>query len=183
MADQGYGFEKLLNNPMGYDWSKAPNVGFKGGDFQSFLNPSAPAVEDWRSNPDAYMKKLDTLRKLYPKATEEQINKAMSNAPKNDILDNALVPILKQVAYNQSGPGMREQLEMGKEMAKEQAKQTLKFQTLANLPGQIERSFAADKYYQGMSQIPEIYRGTFASVPSMNIQAPGYSAPQMRYFS
>ena len=75
------------------------------------------------------------------------------------------------------------QLEMGKELAKEQASETLKYKTLANLTGQIERAFAADKYYEGMSQIPEIYRSTFASVPSMGIQAPGYSAPQMRYFN
>jgi hypothetical protein len=150
MADQGYKFGNLLNNPIAYDWNNAPDVGFKGGNFQSFLQqPEAPLTE------------AQGMSQLY----------------------GGLRNLMDQQVYAQSAPGMREQLEMGKEMAKEQAKQTLKFQTLANLPGQIERSFAADKYYQGMSQIPEIYRGTFASVPSMNIQAPGYSAAQVRYFS
>jgi hypothetical protein len=91
--------------------------------------------------------------------------------------------LLEQQIYNQSAKGMQDQLEIGLKVADEQAKKMLKYQTLANLPGQIERAFAADKYYQGMSQIPEIYRSTFQSVPSMNIQAPGYSAAQVRYFS
>lgn len=183
MADRGSLFGNLLNNPIAYDWNTAPNVGFKGGDFQSFLKPPAAAVGDWRSNPDLYMKKLNDLKKQYPNSTQEQLDRALSSAPPNSRLEDSVANMVERAAYNQTPEGMREQLEMGKEMAKEQAKQTLKFQTLANLPGQIERGFAADKYYQGMSQIPEIYRGTFAAVPSMNIQAPGYSAPQMRYFN
>jgi hypothetical protein len=107
----------------------------------------------------------------------------MSAAPANDPFTAGLGKLMDIAAYNQSPEGMAAQLKMGSELAKEQATQTLKYQTLANLPGQIERAFAADKYYEGMSRIPEIYRGTFASVPSMNIQAPGYSAPQRRYFN
>lgn len=184
MADQGYGFSNLLNNPVAFDWNTAPNAGFKGGDFQSLLKPSAPAAaNNWNSTPQ---RRLEYMRGLEKQGyNKEQITSALASSENEGISDllRTTADIAKQNAYWQTPEGMREQLEMGKEMAKEQAKQTLKFQTLANLPGQIERSFAADKYYQGMSQIPEIYRGTFASVPSMNIQAPGYSAPQMRYFS
>lgn len=190
MADQGYGFSNLLNNPVAFDWNTAPNVGFKGIDFQSLLKPPAAAPPSaWNRTPQSVLEYQDTLRRQGH--TEAQIESATAKAappptPEQQGMDKfygALERSMDQQIYNQSPAGMREQLEMGKEMAKEQAKQTLKFQTLANIPGQIERSFAADKYYQGMSQIPEIYRGTFASVPSMNIQAPSYNAAQVRYFS
>jgi hypothetical protein len=181
MADQGFLFNNFLNNQPPIDWRNTTNT-LKGNAFQSLLQPSA-AVEDWRSSPEGYLGRLSALRAQYPKASETDITAAMSVFPQDNALNTALARAVEQSVYNQSGPGMREQLEMGKEMAKEQAKQTLKFQTLANLPGQIERGFAADKYYAGISQIPEIYRGTFASVPNMNVQAPGYSAPQVRYFS
>ena len=184
MADQGYGFSNLLNNPVTFDWNTAPNVGFKGGDFQSLLKSSASAPPgNWNSTPQRRLEYMKGLEKQgYSK---EQITSALASSENEGISDllRTTADIAKQNAYWQTPEGMREQLEMGKEMAKEQAKQTLKFQTLANIPGQIERSFAADKYYQGMSQIPEIYRGTFASVPSMNIQAPSYNAAQVRYFS
>jgi hypothetical protein len=188
MVDQGNSFGNLLNNPLSFDWANMPNAGFKGGDFQSLLKPSeATTPGDWNSTPQ---RRLEYMRGLEKQGySKEQITSALASS-ENESIGNLLgtvSDIARQNAYWQSGPGMREQLEMGKEMAKEQAKQTLKYQTIANtvanLPGQIERAFAADKYYQGMSQIPEIYRGTFASVPSMNIQAPGYSAPQVRYFS
>jgi hypothetical protein len=184
MTDQGNSFGNLLNNPLIYDWGTAPPLNFKGGDFQSLLKPSVEATPgSWNSTPQ---RRLEHMRGLEKQGySKEQITSALASSENEGISDllRTTADIAKQNAYWQTPEGMREQLEMGKEMAKEQAKQTLKFQTLANLPGQIERSFAADKYYQGMSQIPEIYRGTFASVPSMNIQAPGYSAPQVRYFS
>lgn len=181
MADQGFRFNNFLNNQPPVDFRNAPNV-FKGGAFQSLLQPAA-AVEDWRSSPAGYLKEMNNLKKQYPGVTQEQLDKALSMTPPNSRLENSLAARIEQDAYNQSPEGMAALLKMGSELAKEQASQTLKYKTLANLPGQIERAFAADKYYEGMSRIPEIYRGTFASVPSMNIQAPGYSAPQMRYFS
>lgn len=181
MADQGFRFNNFLNNQPPVDFRNAPNV-FKGEAFQSLLQPVA-AVEEWRSSPAGYLKEMTNLKKLYPNLSQEQYDKALSMTPPNSRLENSLAAMVEQNAYNQSPQGIADMLKMGKELAKEQASETLKYQTLANIPGQIERAFAADKYYEGMSRIPEIYRSTFASVPSMNIQAPGYSAPQMRYFS
>ena len=184
MADQGFLFNNFLNNQPPVNWNNIPTGGFgslKG--FQSLLQPAAAATEDWRSSPGGYLGQVAKLKKDYPNATPQDIQAALSINPPNSRLDDSLAKAVEQGVYNQSPEGMRQQLEMGKEMAKEQASQTLKYQTLANLPGQIERAFSADKYYEGMSRIPEIYRSTFESVPSMNIQAPGYSAPQRRYFS
>lgn len=183
MADQGFRFNNFLNNQPSVNWNKLPATGFGGAAFQSLLQPSIGATQDWRSSPAGYLKQMNDLKKQYPNATQEQLDKALSINPPNSRLDDSLAKMVEQAAYNQSPEGMEAQLRMGKELAKEQASQTLKYKTLADLPGQIERAFAADKYYEGMSRIPEIYRGTFASVPSMGIQAPGYSAPQMRYFS
>jgi hypothetical protein len=189
MADQGLGFGNFLNNQRTVDWRNAPNV-FKGGAFQSLLQPAAAAAPDnWNSTPQRRLEEISRLKKLGYSA--EDINSALAAAAPPATSESqgmgqvysTLADNMKQNAFWQTPEGMRMQLEMGKELAKEQASETLKYQTLANIPGQIERAFAADKYYEGMSRIPEIYRSTFASVPSMNIQAPGYSAPQMRYFS
>jgi hypothetical protein len=189
MADQGLGFGNFLNNQRTVDWRNAPNV-FKGGAFQSLLQPAVAAAPDnWNSTPQ---KRLEYMKGLKNQGYSDQdINSALAAAAPPATsesqgmgqLYSTLADTMKQNAFWQTPEGMRMQLEMGKELAKEQASETLKYKTLANLPGQIERAFAADKYYEGMSRIPEIYRSTFASVPSMNIQAPGYSAPQMRYFS
>jgi len=147
----------------------------QGFSFSNFLN-NQPLV-DWKNAPNVFKGRAfqSLLQPAAPPATSE--SQGMGQ------LYSTLADTMKQNAFWQTPEGMRMQLEMGKELAKEQANETLKYKTLANLPGQIERAFAADKYYEGMSQIPEIYRATFASVPTMGIQAPGYSAPQMRYFS
>jgi hypothetical protein len=183
MAYQGFSFGNFLNNQPSVDWKNIPTGGFKGAAFQSLLQPAAAATEDWSSSPGGYLGQLAKLKKDYPNATPADIQAAMSARPTTDQFTAGLGKLMDIAAYNQSPEGMAAQLKMGSELAKEQARETLKYQTLANLPGQIERAFAADKYYEGMSRIPEIYRGTFASVPSMNIQAPGYSAPQRRYFN
>jgi hypothetical protein len=189
MADQGYSFGNLLNNQFSGNWKTAPNVGFKGRDFQSFLQPNAAEPSNnWNRSPQS---RLNYKKSLIRQGNSlEDVKEAMTASPPltteeqgMNKLFSTVADIAAQNAYWQTPEGMREQLEMGKEMAKEQAKQTLKFQTLANIPGQVERALSADKYYAGISQIPEIYRSAFASVPSMNIQAPGYSAPQTRYFN
>jgi hypothetical protein len=182
MADQGFRFNNFLNNQPAVNWNKLPASGFGGG-FQSLLQQPTATPGNWNSTPQ---KRLEYMKGLESQGySKDQITSALANAENegvNDLL-RTTADIAKQNAYWQTPEGMREQLKMGSELAKEQARETLKYQTLANLPGQIERAFAADKYYEGMSRIPEIYRSTFASVPSMNIQAPGYSAQQMRYFN
>jgi hypothetical protein len=184
MANQGFSFGNFLNNQPSVDWSNIPAGGFKGAAFQSLLQPPvAAAAENWRSTPGGYLSELAKIKKEFPDATPDERNKALSINPPNSRFENSLATAVEQSAYNQSPAGMAAMLKMGSELAKEQARETLKYQTLANLPGQIERAFAADKYYEGISRIPEIYRATFASVPSMNIQAPGYSSTQRRYFN
>jgi hypothetical protein len=187
MTYQGFRFNNFLNNQPPVDFRNAPNV-FKGGAFQSLLQPAAATPGDWNSTPQ---KRLEYIKGLKNQGYSDQdIQSALAGATPPATAESqginqvysTVADIAKQNAFWQTPEGMRMQLEMGKELAKEQASETLKYKTLANLPGQIERAFAADKYYEGMSRIPEIYRSTFASVPSMNIQAPGYSAPQMRYF-
>jgi hypothetical protein len=188
MADQGFLFNNFLNNQPQFDWKNAPNL-FKGGAFQSLLQPAAAAAPDnWNSTPQ---KRLEYMKGLKNQGYSDQdINSALAAAAPPATSESqgmgqfysALADTMKQNAFWQTPEGMRMQLQMGKELAKEQASETLKYKTLANLPGQIERAFAADKYYEGMSRMPEIYRNTFASVPSMGIQAPGYSAPQVNYF-
>jgi hypothetical protein len=188
MADQGFSFNNFLNNQPPVDFRNAPNV-FKGGAFQSLLQPAAAAPDNWNSTPQRRLEEISRLKKLGYSA--EDINSALAAAAPPATSESqgmgqvysTLADTMKQNAFWLTPEGMRMQLEMGKELAKEQASQTLKYKTLANLPGQIERAFAADKYYEGMSRVPESYRSGFASVPSMNIQAPGYSAQQMRYFS
>jgi hypothetical protein len=185
MADQGFRFGNFLNNQPSVDWNNLPTGGFKGAAFQSLLQPVAAAAPDnWNSSPQRRLEEISRLKKQGYSDTDIQNAMAASPPPATDEnqLYSTIRDIAKQNAYWQTPEGMREQLKMGSELAKEQARETLKYQTLANLPGQIERAFAADKYYEGMSRIPEIYRATFASVPSMNIQAPGYSSPQRRYF-
>lgn len=186
MADQGFRFQNLLGNyrPV-FDASSIPTGAFQGGAFQSFLQPSAATTpEAWNRSPQSILKHRKDLEKQgYSKEdiTSAEASSQPSPTPENQGIGRfygALERSMDQQIYNQSPAGMREQLEMGKEMAKEQAKQTLKFQTLANLPGQITAAIAGNT-----SQIPEIYNRAYGSVPSMNIQAPGYSAPQMRYFS
>ena len=185
MADQGYGFGNLLNSRFSGDWKTTPDIGFKGGAFQSLLQPTITAPSSaWNRTPQSVLEYTDKLRR--EGRTEAQIESAIAKSappptPEQQGMDRfygALERSMGQQIYNQSPEGMRAQLEMGKEIAKEQAKQTLKFQTLANLPGQITAAIAGNT-----SQIPEIYRSSYASVPSMNIQAPGYSSPQVRYFS
>lgn len=85
------------------------------------------------------------------------------------------------------------QLEMAKERQKlgeESTQKALMYTQLAKIPESI--ALAASPYggalgaeiaFQGYGRIPDVYRSTFASVPSMNLQAPGYSAQQVRYFS
>jgi hypothetical protein len=188
MANQGFSFGNFLNNQPSVDWSNIPAGGFKGAAFQSLLQPPVAAAPDnWNSSPQRRLEEISRLKKQGYSDKDIQDAMAASPPPAANTAENQLystvTDIAKQNAYWQTPEGMREQLKMGSELAKEQARETLKYQTLANLPGQIERAFAADKYYEGISRIPEVYRATFASVPSMNIQAPGYSSPQRRYFN
>jgi hypothetical protein len=70
MAYQGFNFGNFLNNQPAVDWKNVPTV-FKGGAFQSLLQPVAVAAEDWRSTPGGYLSEMAKLKKEFPKATPE----------------------------------------------------------------------------------------------------------------
>jgi len=102
----------------------------------------------------------------------------------------ALLPSLSkrlaQDAYNNSPEGMAQLLELGRQDAREKAKQQLMWGTLAKLPETIATAFgggpnAQERFRQGMGAIPGIYANTLASYPQ--IQVPGSSTQQYRYFA
>lgn len=93
----------------------------------------------------------------------------------------------QQDLYMSSPEGMKLQLEMARSEAKEKGKQGLLFNTLAKLPETMAAAVSpfggpvgAAMAYQGLSAIPGIYSQTLAAFPQ--IQSPGYSAQQYRYF-
>ena len=93
---------------------------------------------------------------------------------------------LEQDAYNNSVEGMAKLLELGRQDAREKAKQQLMWGTLAKLPETIATAFgggpnAQERFRQGMGAIPGIYANTLASYPQ--IQVPGTSIQQNRYFT
>ena len=93
---------------------------------------------------------------------------------------------LEQDAYNNSPEGMAKLLELGRQDAREKAKQQLMWGTLAKLPETIATAFgggpnAQERFRQGMGAIPGIYANTLASYPQ--IQVPGTSIQQNRYFT
>lgn len=129
----------------------------------------------------------------------EDINAAMqqfapppsSRTPEGQLVEG-LVPLMqKQVEQNiflSSPEGMKMQLEMAREDAREKAKQQAMWSTLAKLPESIASAVnpfggpaGAAMYYQGISAIPGIVNQTMANYPQ--IQVPGSSTQQFRYFN
>lgn len=96
--------------------------------------------------------------------------------------------ILEAEAYERTPEGRKEALAMAREDAREKAKQTLMWSSLAKLPESIASAVnpfggpaGAAMYYQGISSIPNIYNQTLANYPQ--IQVPGSSTQQFRYFN
>jgi len=92
--------------------------------------------------------------------------------------------IMKQNQYDNSIEGRTKLLELGRQDAREKAKQQLMWGTLAKLPETIATAFgggpnAQERFRQGMGAIPGIYANTLASYPQ--IQVPGSSTQQYRY--
>ena len=121
----------------------------------------------------------------------EKINSAMQqfvSTTNPNSLESAIGPelieFIKQSRYNNSPEGMKAQLELAREDAREKAKQQLMWGTLAKLPETIATAFgggpnAQERFRQGMGAIPGIYANTLASYPQ--IQVPGSSTHQYRY--
>jgi hypothetical protein len=98
----------------------------------------------------------------------------------------SILGLLEQNRYNNSPEGMAKLLELGRQDAREKAKQQLMWGTLAKLPETIATAFgggpnAQERFRQGMGAIPGIYANTLASYPQ--IQVPGTSIQQNRYFA
>ena len=96
--------------------------------------------------------------------------------------------IAKERQYAMSPEGIEALLEIGRKDAFEKAKTGLMFNTLAKIPESIATAVnpfggpvGAAMFYQGMSNLPQVYSSTLASFPQ--IQVPGSSTQQYRYFS
>lgn len=143
---------------------------------------------------------IEPLKLLYgndmTKWSDEAKNKAFelfsaqssADAKIGNRLADPLGSILEAEAYERTPAGRKEVLAMAREDAREKAKQTLMWSSLAKLPESIASAVnpfggpaGAAMYYQGMSAIPNIYNQTLANYPQ--IQVPGSSTQQFRYFN
>lgn len=143
---------------------------------------------------------IEPLKLLYgpdmTKWSDESKNKAFelfsgAMSPSGRIEEEAAAPlgnILRRQEYLMSPEGIKEQLEISRQDAREKAKQTLMWSSLAKLPETIASAVnpfggpaGAAMYYQGMSAIPGIYNQTMTSYPQL--QVPGASIQQYRYFN
>lgn len=171
-----------------------PNFSF-AGKYASALSPT-PKTGFSPQTPQQWLQYKEGLKKQG--YSSEDINAAMqqyapsatSNTPEGKLVE-VLVPLMqKQVEQNiwaSSPEGMKYQLELARQDAKEKAKQGLMWNTLAKLPETIANApspyggpVGAAMAYQGVSAIPGIYSTTAASYPQLQI--PGTSTQQYRYF-
>lgn len=148
------------------------------GDFQSFAEPLkilyGPDISKWPV--EAKNKTLELYQgSISPDA---QLSRAVSSP---------VAEILSRQAYEMSPEGRKELLEMTRQHEFEKGKAGLLFNTLSKLPEAMAAAVnpfggpvGAAMAYQGASAIPGIYAQTMASFPQ--IQVPGYSAQQYRYF-
>ena len=174
--------------------SKTPLTSFKYANAPFFGAQTGAAFNP--QSPEEYLKqKQNLLKKGY---TPEDVNAAMqlfapstsSQTDEGRFLQGALPLLqkkLEQDIYMSSPEGMKIQLQMAREEAAEKGRQGLLFGTLAKLPEAMANAVnpfggpvGAAMAYQGASAIPGIYAQTMASFPQ--IQVPGYSAQQYRYF-
>lgn len=182
---------------MSFSFFGQGNPGFDfAGRYASALQPKKKAA----FSPETPQQFLEYKKNLEKQGySKEDVNAAMqqfapptsSRTPEGQLVEG-LVPLMqKQVEQNifmSSPEGMKMQLEMAREDAKQKAQQGLMYSTLAKLPESIASAVnpfggpvGAAMFYQGMSQIPQVYSNTLASFPQ--IQAPGSSIQQYRYFT
>ena len=160
--------------------------------FQQLLNTNKSGIA-FPQTPEQWSAERDRL--LRSNRSKEEVDQVMGrfypssgqNAGEQEFF-KTLSGTAKQRQWLDSPEGIKYQLELAREDAREKAKQTLMWGTLAKLPEQIAN--AANPFggpvgsaiaYQGMSNIPSIYSNTLASFPQ--IQVPGYNQQLQRYFS
>ena len=173
----------------------APAFDFAGR-YASALQPTKKAA----FSPETPQQFLEYKKNLKKQGyTDEDINKAMeqfapsiaSQSPDGQLVQGLMPLIQKRIEQDiwaGSQEGMQAQLEMSRKDAFEKAKTGLMFNTLAKIPESIATAVnpfggpvGAAMFYQGMSNLPQVYSSTLASYPQ--IQSPGLSTQQYRYFS
>lgn len=180
-----------------------PNAFGQGGAGFNFAGRYLPALQKQNKpafsldTPEQYLQEKKRLEKLG--FSKEEVNEALQrSAPPSSSLNadyrfvEGYLPLLQkrteQDIFMSSPEGMKMQLEMAREDAKQKAQQSLMYSTLAKLPESIATAVnpfggptGAAMFYQGMSQLPQVYSNTLASFPQ--IQVPGSSTQQFRYFN
>lgn len=159
----------------------------------TFRYASPPDKPTWMQSPQKNLEyRYNLIRRGYkPEEVEATMQQfAGARSPEGALIEGVM-PLLQQKlqqdVWASSPEGMKAQLELARADAKEKAKQTLLWSTLAKLPEQLATAVnpfggpaGAAMAYQGMSAIPGIYNQTLATYPQ--IQSPGYSSQQPRYF-
>ena len=153
-----------------------------------------------KQQPGKFNEFIEPLKALYgsdmTKWSDEAKNKASelfqgSVSPESELaraVSGPAAEMLRRQAYEMSPEGRKELLEMTRQHEFEKGKTGLMFNTLAKLPESIATAVnpfggptGAAMFYQGMSQLPQVYSNTLASFPQ--IQVPGSSTQQYRYFN
>jgi len=174
----------------GFEANFQPKIKLAGR-FMDSLNPQSGNTGFSPKTPQEW---LEHRKKLKSQGyAPEEIDSAMQQfAPTTNpnSLESAIAPelaeLIKQNRYNASPAGMKAQLELAREDAREKAKQQLMWGTLAKLPETTAAAFgggpnASERIRQGLGAIPGIYANTLAAFPQ--IQVPGTSIQQQRYFT
>ena len=161
---------------------------FGGVTFRQPLTSFKYAQSFSQLTPQQWLEERRRLLKLgYKKEEIDQAMQKPANPGEQEVL-GTIAETARQRMWLDSPEGMKYQLELAREDAREKAKQTLMWGTLAKLPEQIAN--AANPFggpagtamaYQGMSNLPSVYSNTLASFPQ--IQVPGYNQQLQRYFS
>jgi hypothetical protein len=166
------------------------------GRFANALNPQKQQGGFSPSTPQQWLEYGRNLKKQG--FTPEEVNAAMqqfappagSQSPEGKLLES-LTPLMKQQIeqniWANSPEGMKYQLELAREDAREKAKQGLMWGTLAKLPEKMANALSpfggaagTAMMYQGMSQIPSVYSQTLQAYPQSSYSS---SAPsQYHYF-
>jgi hypothetical protein len=174
----------------GFEANFQPKIKLAGR-FMDSLNPQSGNTGFSPKTPQQWLEYQKNLeRQGY---APEKINSAMQQfvpATNPNSLEATIAPgiakLIEQNIYNTSPEGMKAQLELAREDAREKAKQQLMWSTLAKLPETTAAAFgggpnASERIRQGLGAIPGIYANTLASYPQ--IQVPGTSIQQNRYFT
>jgi hypothetical protein len=165
------------------------------GKYAAQLNASTkPAFT--LENPSQYLQyKQSLLNKGYKpedvNAAMQQFAPSASSQTSEGRFIEGLMPLMQkrieQDLFLSSPEGMKIQLQMAREEAKEKGKQGLLFNTLAKLPETLASAVSpyggpvgAAMAYQGVAAIPGVYSSTLANYPQLQI--PGSSTQQYRYF-